>query len=572
MRIRKNNNNIQHISSISRSFTMADDESEIFDEELEDGDGSIKNEPDDSILQHGDNDENLYAENQRYNSEYNLYNDNEPGSGITTGANFNDYNEDENHRPSKHKNNNNNEFQRPQGTSEFQSPSQPYEQDIIIFTGNVRKRRRLARITTTVNGTTEITTSVSTPKPHNQTNPPNPANQPPSYYYYNNPQNTTLPEEQSNHSDPDLQLNHENQTRLPNPELQMIMFNSCSNTQVRLPLIIDYFYTVNWISANGEVIKGKCKFCSYEFNCKMKPTSNFSKHAQIHDKLFIEYMKAKEGNRNRRPTLKTITSPARNLINNMQVSELKQDSIETHSPQSPLNQPNSHFTSPIKPNQSIIEQKIAKLIIGSFLGSNLVEDKEFNDLIEIFEPKFEKISRVKMVNQLMPQLLESTDLKLKDLINSNLNDLFATIRVDFFNECNESLKSNLFPLFVGFTISFIDSNWTQVNQTLGCFKLTLLSSVLVQAKFSELCRRFNISHARVFRTQMDQTPCGSSIWQCFKRWSMPGLEMMGEKFFQIDTDPIGLEDELDAFEDDCHDEPQLDVDEEGEICFLSLSF
>ena len=79
---------------------------------------------------------------------------------------------------------------------------------------------------------------------------------------------------------------------------------SASQTELKLPmklpLIIEYFYIINSISANGELIKGKCKYCSYEFNCKMKPTSNFSKHAQSHDKLFIQYLIAKESQSKRR--------------------------------------------------------------------------------------------------------------------------------------------------------------------------------------------------------------------------------------------------------------------------------
>lgn len=50
-----------------------------------------------------------------------------------------------------------------------------------------------------------------------------------------------------------------------------------SQLSVRLPFIIDYFYVVTSITGNGESIRGKCKNCAYEFSCKIRPTSNFSK-------------------------------------------------------------------------------------------------------------------------------------------------------------------------------------------------------------------------------------------------------------------------------------------------------
>ncbi len=50
-----------------------------------------------------------------------------------------------------------------------------------------------------------------------------------------------------------------------------------SHLNIRLPFIIDFFYIVSSVSANGESIRGKCKYCPYEFSCKIRPTSNFSK-------------------------------------------------------------------------------------------------------------------------------------------------------------------------------------------------------------------------------------------------------------------------------------------------------
>jgi hypothetical protein len=259
---------------------------------------------------------------------------------------------------------------------------------------------------------------------------------------------------------------------LVRPELQKIMpatasgpiVNELVNGQFKIPLIIKYFYYVNSISANGESIKGKCKYCSYEFNCKMKPTSNFSKHAQTHDNLFIDYLKTKEMQSKRKylnsPQFNNNNNNNNNNIINNAIQKSKNDNSWSFKSKKQTNheefgrlhtnhydgtfislttvtasEPRSTSALPSLTTDSI-EQKIARFFLNSLIDVDVIESNYFNEfIVELLGASqqqqqqqvtnsaafnFKTISKTKLLTQLIPQLFEQTELKIKQSIASNI--------------------------------------------------------------------------------------------------------------------------------------------------------
>jgi hypothetical protein len=433
------------------------------------------------------------------------------------------------------------------------------------------------------------------------------------------------------------------------PSPPQLSFNQQSSSEIKLPFIIDYFFIVHSISDNREIVKGKCKYCSYEFNCKMKPTSNFSKHAQIHEKLFAEYLIAKENIKLKKASeLSTAASSSHSLIyssstnrkaihsnqkkssHNLQHNKQhNKDTIKLENqPQFNLSFHHSNsivssssstssplFSSTLKSDMSHYQQsklsnnklplinnkyvsstnfnntqlkqtsentKLSKFLINSLLPSSLLDTKTFNDLIiESFDSyqyhnRSDRLVQLKYSNQIIPNLVDVTEKRIQDIINTSLNlsnDSFCTINIDLFNDyfsfinindfnLNELINlqdlNNNLCLFVGFSLNFLNQNWNTINQTLGCLKLTpaCLKNLInnennknsstsknnsiesfVYSKFIDLCKKYNIRSEKIYKIVMNnQSKCTLNMWQKFKYWSLPGLDILNEQFFDIDLD------------------------------------
>lgn len=185
----------------------------------------------------------------------------------------------------------------------------------------------------------------------------------------------------------------------------------------------------------------------------MKPTSNFSKHAQTHDQLFIEYLKAKENQTKRKnhalnqsnqmsfpvnyPTNPSYNSPvpAKNTL----PIHLNSTFLEEDQTPSAMISKTQHRLSNSPLSQSRLERAITKFVVNSLSNAQIIESKYFNDFVQDItgQEEFQKISKTKIVNKLIPQYYETIDKKLRELIHLSINscmDSYFTIQVDLFSD------------------------------------------------------------------------------------------------------------------------------------------
>lgn len=300
------------------------------------------------------------------------------------------------------------------------------------------------------------------------------------------------------------------------------------------------------------MFKGKCKYCSYEFNCKMKPTSNFSKHAQTHDQLFIEYLKAKENQTKRKnhalnqsnmsfsvnfPTNLNYNTPVKNTTLTDKYNPMHSNSTFLEDDQTPsaMIPKTQHRLSNSPLSQSRLERAVTKYVVNSLSNAQIVETKYFNDFILDItgHDEFQKISKTKIVNKLIPQYYENIDKKLRDLINLSINscmDSYFTIQIDLFSDANESV-------FAGYTLHAITSNWETINQNLGAILLNQNSNPMdLTTKYFELCQRYHLSNAKVFKLVFDEKTLQMNNWNTFRNWSLPGMNLLDDSFFDINLE------------------------------------
>lgn len=92
-------------------------------------------------------------------------------------------------------------------------------------------------------------------------------------------------------------------------------------------------------------------------------------------------------------------------------------------------------------------------------------------------------------------------------------------------------------MFAGYTLHAITSNWEIINQNLGTIVLSQNSSSKdLTTKYFELCQRYHLSNAKVFKLVFDEKTVQLNNWNTFRNWSLPGMNLLDEAFFDVNLE------------------------------------